>query len=536
MGRRHALIVLVFLAFLVPPVAAVLGAGALERPFSQWWGDVVRMARRPATWRSAGFSLGQAGASAALSVVFAMPGAAMMARLRFPGRRAAESLTLLPFVMPGLIVILAVISFYGRTGVLNTVLGTDFSLVYSPVGIIIAHVMFNVALAIRIISGGWQAIDNRLKEISMSMGEGPVARFRFLYLPLLTPSIVAAGGIIFLYCFVSFGIVLVFGGVRWATLEVRIYQEMFTSLNLTAAGALAAIQLLICGAVVVVLQRHGDRHRYRATTARDAPLRSWRHLPPVLATGALVYWVALGLFLMAPLAAIVVRSFSPYWSLHAYRGLITGFIGEREIYEIIGASFHSIFTTSLLVALLSATVTVTLALAAARSLRGMHTPMIDTVFKVPLAVSGVTFSLGMRLLWGNHLPSLFLLLVTQTIMAFPLVFSSVRTTVETVPLRYLESAAGLGAGVLTRIRTVELPVMRRGLVNAFVFAFALSLADFTAVLTIARGRIVTFPVAMYRLIGFQSFDAALALGVVYIAVVAASFLAIDWSGRGTARS
>lgn len=531
MGRRHALVVFLFLLILVPPVVAVLGAGAVNQPVARWWGQVLRMLQRPTTWRSVRFSLNQAAVSAVLSVLLAMPGAVILARFSFPGRRFAQSLTLLPFVMPGLIVILAVISFYGRAGVLNTVFGTDFSVVYSPVGIIIAHVMFNVALAIRIIAEGWRGIDPRLAEISRSLGERGVARFRHLYLPLLTPSMIAAGGIVFLYCFVSFGIVLVFGGVQWATLEVRIYQEMFTSLNLTAAGTLALIQLLVCGAVVMLLQRYGDRHRYRRRVVSMAPLKRWGDIAASWRALILGYWIALGLFLLAPLGGIVVRSFAPYWSFHGYRGLITGYIGEREIYEIIGASFGSVFFTSVFIALLSGTIVVTLTLLVARSLRGVQAPLIDTLFKVPLAVSGVTFSIGVRLLWGNVISPLPLILSTQAIMAFPLVFSSLRTTVEAVPLRYLESASSLGASRRQRFWTVEMPVMRNGIINAFVFAVALSLADFTAVLTIARGRIVTFPVAMYRLIGFQSFDAALALGVIYIAVVAFAFLIIQETAR-----
>jgi thiamine transport system permease protein len=532
MGRRHALIVFLFLLVLVPPVVAVLGAGAVNQPLLQWWAQVLRMFQRPATWRSVRFSLNQAVISALLSVLLAMPGAVFLARFSFPGRRYAQSLTLLPFVMPGLIIILAVISFYGRAGVLNSLLGTDFSLVYSPVGIIIAHVMFNVALAVRIIAEGWRSIDPRLAEISRSLGERGVARFRHLYLPLLTPAIIAAAGIVFLYCFVSFGIVLVFGGVQWATLEVRIYQEMFTSLNLTAAGALALIQLVVCGVVVVLLQRFGDRRRYQVRSVSMAPLKQWQDVTGRLKVMMLAYWTALGLFLLAPLGGIVVRSFAPYWSIHGYRGLITGQIGEREIYEIIGASFGTVFLTSVTIALLSGMLTVIVTLFVARSLRGIRAPYIDALFKVPLAVSGVTFSIGVRLLWGNMIAPLPLLLATQTIMAFPLVFSSLRTTVEAVPIRYLESASSLGASPRRRLWTVEMPVMRGGIINAFVFAVALSLADFTAVLTIARGRIVTFPVAMYRLIGFQSFDAALALGVVYIAVVAFAFLIIQETAQG----
>lgn len=540
MGRRHALIALVFLAFLVPPVLAVLGAGALDRGLIPWTEELLRLFSRGATWRSARFSLLQAAVSAIFSVALALPGAYYLANLRFPGRRAAESLTLLPFVMPSLIVILAVISFYGRAGMLNSILGTDLRLVYSAAGIIIAHVIFNYAVALRIIAGGWRQIDTRLREVSMSLGENAWSRMVHLHTPLLIPSVLSALAIVFLYCFVSFGVVLVFGGVRYATLEVRIYQEMFTNLNLPGAGALALLQLAICAAVVILIQLVSDTHRRESVAGRRVVTRAWSLTGTGTRTIFFAYWTGVTLFLFAPLGAIVARAFRPDpdrgWSLSAFRALQTGRIGDREVYEIIRASFSEVLTTSVGVALLSAALTVVAALAAARALRGHAVPWLDTVMRMPLAVSSVTFSLGMRLLWLDRVPALMLILVTQAIMAFPLVFAGVRQTVDALPRRYVETARSLGARPWYRFVTVELPILRRGLVNAYTFAFALSLADFTAILTIGRGQVVTFPIAMYRLIGFQSFDVALALGVWYIALVALAFIVIDSTATGYSRS
>lgn len=540
MGRDHALITLAFLALLVPPVLAVLGAGALEHGLIQWGEEVLRVLSRGATWRSARFSLIQAGASALFSVALALPGAYFLAHHTFPGRRLAESLTLLPFVLPSLIVILAVIAFYGRAGVLNRLLNQDLRLVYSAAGIILAHVIFNFAVALRIIAAGWRQIDTRLREVSMSLGETGSSRLVHLHGPLLAPSVLSALAIIFLYCFVSFGVVLVFGGVRYATLEVRIYQEMFTSLNLTGAGALALLQLSIAAAVVILLQRFSETWRRESISGRRTSVRKWEDAGAITRFLCGGYWTVTGLFLFAPLGSIVVRAFRPggmgHWSAAGFRALWTGRIGDREIDEIIRASFGEVVFTSLGMAVVSAAITTGAALLAARALRGRSVPWLDTMMRMPLAVSSVTFSLGMRLLWLDTVPAPVLIIITQAVMAFPLVFGSVRQTVDSLPVRYLEAAHSLGASTLVRLVTVELPVLRRGLVNAYTFAFALSLADFTAILTIGRGAIVTFPVAMYRLIGFQSFDVALALGVWYIALVAAAFVVIDSTAtRSTGR-
>ena len=67
--------------------------------------------------------------------------------------------------------------------------------------------------------------------------------------------------------------------------------------------------------------------------------------------------------------------------------------------------------------------------------------------------------------------------------------------------------------------------------NAFAYSLAIPFADLTIVLTVGAGRIATFPVAIYRLIGFRSFDVALALGVVYLALCLVLFRIIDSSSH-----
>ena len=518
-----------FALVLFIPAVAVLSAGAVEGGLSGWLDTAGSVLGRGSTWRSLRFAAYQAAISAGVCILLALPGSWYLAHVRFPGRRIVQSLTLVPFVLPTLIVILAVITFYGRAGLVNQIIGTDIAAIYSPAGIIIAHVIFNVAIALRILAGGWLTIDERLREASRSLGESGWSRLRRLYAPLLAPHGAAAAIIIFLYCFVSFGIVLVFGGVRYATLEVRIYREMFVNLNLAGAGILAGLQLLAAAAVATALEWVGGRRARAPSRDRRIRVYEWTALSIRGRTLCATYWLAMALLFAAPILSIVIRSFfsdgSP--SLAAFTALIEGRIGNRNLDSIMRATFPEIARTSLLLASATAVLTTTAAFIAARLLRGIRVPWLDTLSTMPLAISSVTYSLGLYVIFGRTVPPVALILLTQSVMAFPLVYRSLRATVNSFPPRYAESAESLGAGFWFRLRTIELPILRRGIVNAFAFAFALSLADFTAVLTLGRGAVVTFPVAMYRLIGFQSFDVALALGVWYIGLVALAFLAID---------
>jgi thiamine transport system permease protein len=74
-------------------------------------------------------------------------------------------------------------------------------------------------------------------------------------LPLLLPALGAAGLLTFIFCFTSFGVVLILGGPRFATLEVEIYRQTVDLTNLTGAAALALIQLLCTLALTLTYTR-----------------------------------------------------------------------------------------------------------------------------------------------------------------------------------------------------------------------------------------------------------------------------------------
>jgi len=183
--------------------------------------------------------------------------------------------------------------------------------------------------------------------------------------------------------------------------------------------------------------------------------------------------------------------------------------------------------TSLGLCLASGTAAFVAALAAALRLRGRPSTWFDTLFQAPMGISAVSVCLALRLVGGRILGPIPLVIVAEVFVIFPFVFRILRTACNRLHPVYLESARSLGAGRVRVFRDITAPLLRRGLLNAYAYSLAIALADFTAVLIVGGGRIVTFPVAIYRLIGFRSFDAAMALAVVYIVLCLGLFIAVD---------
>ena len=518
------LIALIFLAFFVSPLIHLVmtGIGDLASRSSVAGGAVA-----PGLGRTLKFSALQAFLSSVLSVAAALPGAYAISHYRFRARRFFQSLSLVPFVLPSVIVIICMISFYGRSGVLNTILGTKFNLIYNFSGILLAHLFYNFAIALRIVGDGWSRISDEYGEVARGLGDTRSRVFFKITLPLLLPSIASALVLVFIYCFMSFGIVLVFGGVKYATLEVRIYQELFQRLDYARGSVYAVVQLGVSVGFLAISSSLAGRQSGRKTSIRRAvPLK---HASTPVRVAISLYWVLVAVFVFGPICSMVYRSFvgPSGMTLAPYRALFESGAGARNVEGLIRSTIPAVIARSLFMAVLSGTATFVIAVSAALLLRRRRAPFWRGFYQMPLGMTVVGLAAGLRLLFGEIIPPLVLVMIGQFFLAFPMVFRIASTVVGDLHQGLIECAQSLGARPGYALRTVTIPVLRRGLINAYAFAIALVFADFTIVLGVGRGAIVTFPVAIYRLIGFRSFDFALALSGLYILFCLLLFIVID---------
>ena len=277
-----------------------------------------KLFRTPYYLQTLWFTTWQAALSTLLTVGLALPGAYVFARYDFPGKSLVRALTTVPFVLPTIVVALAFTALLGPHGLLNLalmgLLGPDRSARFLPLNlqhtlaiILLAHVFYNYTLVLRIVGTYWANLDPRLEEAARVLGAGRWRAFREITLPLLGPAIGAAALLVFIFCFTSFGVVLVLGGPRFATLEVEIYRQTMQYLNLPLAAALSLVQVLLTFVLMAAYTRLQARLtrplelRPRQVTQRRP--RNWREW--------LVVGVNVGLMLallVTPLAALVERS------------------------------------------------------------------------------------------------------------------------------------------------------------------------------------------------------------------------------------
>ncbi len=511
--------------------------------------------------RTLWFTVWQATVSTLLVLLLAIPGAYVFARYRFRGKSSLRAIIMLPFVLPTIVVANAFLALLGPGGVVNSWLMNLFQLSRPPLQlqhtiwmILLAHIFFNYSVALRIISNSWQNLSPDLGQAAVMLGASPRRVFWHVTLPLIRPGILAAAALVYIFCFTSFGVILILGGPRYATLEVEIYRQAVNMFNLPVAAALALIQIVFTFGLMWLYTRTQARskHPVRISSIKitERPVRTLKDR--MIVYGNLILML---LMLGLPLLALVRRSFAgrdgP--TFRFYQEL---FVNRQDSLFFVPPGEAILNSTAF--ALVTVLLAVVLGLISARLLtrervieQTEETPpkkgsgmtrrstsffyrLLDPLFMLPLATSAVTLGLGYIIALNkppiNLRHSLFLVPIAHTLIAIPFVIRSVLPSIHRINPRLREAASLLGADSQQVWFHVDWPLIRRALLVGAVFAFTISMGEFGATLFIARPQTPTMPVAIFRFLGQPgdlNYGQALAMSSLLMLVCTVGFLLIE---------
>lgn len=505
-----ALPVLVFLALALGyPLVRVLLLG-----LGEGLGETLH---NPYYWGRLGWSLEYGLASSLLTTLLALP-LAYAFRYRFPGREALLSLSTVPFVLPTIVVALGFLALAGSRGLLGLNLqGTPWILLW-------AAVFYNLGLVLRLLVVLLPSLETPLAA-ARTLGASPWRAYLRVGIPLLAPGLLAGGGLTFLYTFSSFGLPLVLGGQRYATLEVEIYSLLSYRLAFPEATALALTQLMVSAGVTLLYLWAQARLALSLGTGTGP-----KTLPRLHAWGlSLILWLWFAL-LYAPLLALLLKAlqnplaFTTVWS--------------SDDFTPAGDALWNTLRFAGLTLLLAFPIGFLYAYAVWRG-EGLHPRhsgprWLDLTGMLPLLVSPVLVGLGYLLTYPQLSGSLLLLIAAYALLSYPLLSRALLPALRAMPKSVLEAARTLGAGPWRRLWRVEWPLLQPALRSGTALSLAAVIGEFGATLILRRPEWTTLSLAIYERLGRPGatpFAEALALSVLLGLLAGGVFYLLD-RGRG----
>ena len=469
--RRRPPLAVAGLAWVAAAAAALPPAYILVRALGGGLEPLVRALSRPATLTLVGRSLALAAGVLAICLAIALPAAWLVARTDLPGRRLWAVLAALPLVFPSYVAAFAFVSVLGPRGALQGWLeplgvGSLPAVAYGYSGACLVLGLFVYPYLYLLLVAALRDLDATWEESSRSLGVGPWRTFVAVVLPRLRPALAGGSLLVVLYTLSDFGAVSI---VRFNTFTVAIYNAYSGLFDRTSAAVLAAVLMLLAFAAVRLEAAAAGRLRPGGgTTPRPAapvPLGRWKW--PAMIALALLAAANLAL----PLGLIV------FWAVRA-----------RAVGLPLGSAWGAA-ANSLVAAAAAALVAVLLALAVAwwrERYPGPGALLVERVARAGYALPGLVIALALVFFaarWARPLyQSLALLVAAYVIRFLPEALAAARAALAAVPPRLEEAARSLGRRPIQVLRSVTLPLMRRGLLAGLGLVFLTSMKELPATL------------------------------------------------------
>ncbi|MDY2842817.1 MAG: iron ABC transporter permease [Treponema sp.] len=507
-----------FDSILKTQTSSVSAANVFPHAQTAQFAQFARLARIA---RVAFFTLFQALASLFVAVLIGLPMAFFCGRRRFFGRKFLLSLSSVPLCVPTLIVALGYITFFGNAGFLNkffmAVFALEkppFSFLYSFFGLVLAQGFYNFPLVMSTVSDAWARLPSEQADSARLLGAGEWRIFRTVTVFELMPSIVSACIPVFVYCFFSFMMILLFGGIGCSTLEVEIYQAARNTLDFKTAGILSMTETLIACVVVgfYVYLENKSKSQKGILSGEISALKPVHGFKEKCVFSALIFLVSL--FFLAPIFSNLLNAFTSPSRFDTSR-----LYNFKRIFS--SRSFFSSLRWTFLTAISTGLLCVSAGFFYSVILRKSQRFCLKVASMLPMAVSSIVTGFGLSLLFprGNFL----LLILAQSALFWPMAFRQIFPYISKIPDPTVDAARILSRSKSEIIFRIYLPVCRRGILSAFGFCFAMSAGDTSLPLVLSVPNFSTLSLFTYRLAGSYRFGESCAAGVVLAVLCAAMF-------------
>ena len=527
-------------------------------------------------WRVLGITLRCAGWTTVLAVLFSYPLAYLIATSRNRTRAWLTFWVMLPFWTSFLVRTFAWVVLLGRRGVLNQWMGAlglidaPLPMLFSFPAVMVGMLHALMPLCVLTMLSVMEGIDGNLSRAAMTLGAPRGSTFWRIYVPLSLPGVAAGALLVFISSLGFFITPALLGGPREIMLPQIIIQQVQELLNWPFAGALAVLMVVTVLAVFAVFDRAVGLSSLAgmARTGGDRP-------PGPLARAGNAALAMLGgasdgagAVLARPFRARADRAGWPWgrWALMAAGLLALGFLAVPSFLMVpvsftagsvlewpprffsfrwydaflsspvwLGATLRS-FEVALLTAVLSMLIGTPAAVGLLRGLRRGNAAALGLLLS-PLIVPRIIVAVALFYLYArlNLIGTVTGLVLGHTVLAIPYVVVTVMAVLKTYDPRYDAAAGSLGANRLRTLWHVTLPLLRAGLVAAFLFAFVTSFDELTVALFVTGGLTATLPKQMWDSAVLSVDPTLAAISTLLLLLITAVLLTAGLLGRRDSR-
>ncbi|MBO8173819.1 MAG: iron ABC transporter permease [Thermococcus sp.] len=470
------------------------------------------------------------------AILIGVPLAFFVVRTDLPGRKIVRFLAVLPFILPPYVSAIAWIQLAAPyVGYINRIwkaLGHSGNLIniYSFAGLVLVMTLKFYVYVFLTVAAALEQMDPSLEEAARMSGAHPFKVARDVTIPLVMPSIASGALLAFVATCANFGIPALIGDrAHYYVLTTRIYSTLSIP-DLDKATAYSILLVILTGVALLIQKKSFGEKRYTTLTGKTVR-------PSVIALGkhkgliALFVFIFLALTSVIPLFSLFFSAFlknlySPLTSLSSFT------IDNFKFVLIQDETTTTALRTSIFSALLASTIVTLFGALLAYMIVKTNVKgrlFMDWLSSVPYALPGTV--VGVAIILAFIKTPIF-----NTLWIIPFAYFvrylsyGVRTTVGSLLQidKTLEEASLMcGANWLTTMKNIVLPLIKPGLIAAWILVFMPTLSELTVSIIIYPPNHPTIGVATYNLMEEGQYTAAYALSAVVAVVVILAQLVVN---------
>jgi iron(III) transport system permease protein len=516
---------LFFLAFLILPLVQILKTSFVSQARFTLY-NYLEYFGKARIRRSLFNSFYVAGVTTIITTSAAFFVAYALTRTTIKAKGFYKAISSFPLMAPSVVQALALISLFGRNGLITNLVGGKWD-IYGPTGIIISEIFYCFPYALLILITTLSAVDTRLKEAAESLGAGPVTTFFKITVPSARYGIFSAAALAFNLTITDFGNPIVIGG-DYNVLATEIYTQV-EGMQRFDLGATISVILLIPAVMAFVLNNYFTKRNYALISGAARPfLRPSSRSKKAIFTSISI---AVTGSIIVIFLAILWTSIVDVWGGRSGESKqilkwLTTFSTRHYDFAHRGRSI-SVVWTSLWISCIVAFFGTWLSLIAGyivEKRKPAGGQFLYLISVLPAAIPGLVLGLGyilafVRINWLYYKASIIILNVI--IANFTLGMLSTMTNMKNIDVSIDEASTSLGADLPRSFIRVIFPLSRVSFWNNMLFFFERSMVTISAVIFLVSPKIQLASITIIQLIDDGYIESACAMSTIVVTIVVA---------------
>ncbi len=462
-----------------------------------------------------------------LVIMIGVPLAYFTTTYKIKFRRLVDILVVISMLSPPFLGAYSWILMLGRSGDITQFLQKLFNFempsIYGFGGILFVFVLKLFPYIYMYTKGALKKVDASLGEAAESLGYHGIKKVFKVSLPLVLPTILAGGTIVFLRAFADYGTPRLIGE-GFATMPVLVYQEWVseTGNNAYFASSVALIMMVVAALVFLLQKWISNRKNYTMSMLNPPKPKKLKG-----AGNVLVHTFVYLLVLLATLPQIYI--------------IIISFRNSNGILWTDGyslANYLKVFTKSLgsivntfefgIVAIIAVVILGTLFAYLTVRKTNVLSKLLDVFIMFPYVIPGTIFGLILLMTFNKGPLALSgtaaIIIISYVVRRMPYTVRSSAAILRQISPSIDEASASLGYGSMQTFFRVTMPVMVPGIVSGAILSWITIINELSSTLMLYTGKTQTMTVTIFQEISRGGYGTAAALSTILTLTMIISLL------------